>query len=66
MTKLRHLPNCLKTFWSELLRNLPLSMRKSYLYKIRTYPLMEAEHINQIGAKLADLATRTEDLRRYL
>jgi hypothetical protein len=27
---------------------------------------MEAEHINQIGAKLADLAARTEDLRRYL
>ena len=41
-------------------------MRKSHLYQIRTHPLMEAEHINQIGAKLADLATRTEDLRRYL
>ncbi|WP_137896171.1 peptide chain release factor 2 [Ramlibacter sp. 2FC] len=27
---------------------------------------MDAEHINQIGAQLADLATRTEDLRRYL
>jgi len=29
-------------------------------------PTMEAEHINQIGAQLADLAARTEDLRRYL
>jgi hypothetical protein len=27
---------------------------------------MDAEHINQIGAKLTDLAARTEDLRRYL
>ena len=41
-------------------------MRKSLLYLIRTPHLMDAEHINQIGAKLADLATRTEDLRRYL
>jgi hypothetical protein len=41
-------------------------MRKSNLSQIRTRSLMDAEHINQIGAKLADLAARTEDLRRYL
>lgn len=27
---------------------------------------MDAEHINQIGTTLADLASRTADLRRYL
>jgi hypothetical protein len=27
---------------------------------------MDAEHINQIGTTLADLAGRTADLRRYL
>ncbi|MFM6996546.1 MAG: peptide chain release factor 2 [Limnohabitans sp.] len=27
---------------------------------------MDAEHINQIGAQLADLSARTQDLRRYL
>ena len=41
-------------------------MRKSHLSLIRTPFLMDAEHINQIGAKLVDLAARTEDLRRYL
>jgi len=27
---------------------------------------MEAERLNQIAASLADLKTRTDDLRRYL
>ncbi|VWX62525.1 conserved hypothetical protein [Burkholderiales bacterium 8X] len=27
---------------------------------------MDAEQINQIGAKLQDLSARTADLRRYL
>jgi hypothetical protein len=29
-------------------------------------PKMDAEHINQIGAKLADLSLRTDSLRGYL
>jgi hypothetical protein len=28
--------------------------------------IMDAEHINQIGAALADLSTRAKDLRGYL
>ena len=32
----------------------------------RNTPLMEAESINRIAATLADLKTRTAELRRYL
>jgi hypothetical protein len=38
-------------------------VRKSGLY---TELKMEAEQINALGAQLADLAARTQDLRRYL
>jgi hypothetical protein len=30
------------------------------------FPIMDAEHINQIGSTLADLANRTQELRGYL
>ena len=36
------------------------------LYKQNQEFTMEAERINLIGTTLADLATRTQELRRYL
>lgn len=30
------------------------------------FPIMDAEQINAIGTKLADLSQRTVELRRYL
>ena len=47
-----------------------MRMRKSHvLPQGTTEPseiTMDAEHINQIGTQLADLAARTQELRGYL
>ena len=50
----------------------PLGVRRCGMRKWRVTdtleeePVMEAEHINQIGAQLTDLSARTEALRGYL
>ena len=32
----------------------------------KDFPIMDAEHINQIGTQLNDLSARTQELRGYL
>lgn len=42
-------------------------MRKSADYASRTDEhIMDIEHINALGTRIADLTQRTQELRRYL
>ena len=44
----------------------PLVRYLPYNARFPSEPIMEAERINQIASTLADLNTRSEELRRYL
>lgn len=47
-------------------RRMPLRYNPAFGFRLKRKIIMEAERINAIGNKIADLAARGTELRRYL